>query len=58
MLVGALLVVVGVGLLGGAAQAVAIALGALAFVFALVRGLDSDGSYRREPPMPPGAPGN
>jgi hypothetical protein len=56
MVGGALLVIVGIGLLGGAAQAAAIGVGAVFFMFALVRGLDTDDSGRREPPAPPGDP--
>lgn len=55
LLAGALLVVVGVALLSGVAQAAAGLLGVLIFLFAAVRGLDSDDYYRREPPVPPGS---
>jgi hypothetical protein len=54
MLAGALLAVAGFALLGGVAQAAVAFLGLTVFMFAAVRGLDSDDYYRREPPVPPG----
>jgi hypothetical protein len=56
LLAGILLVVVGVTVLGGVAQAVVAGLGALiVFVIALRPLSMSPGQYRREPPHPPGS---
>jgi hypothetical protein len=52
----ALLVLVGITLLGGLGQALVVFLGIAVTAFALVRAL-GDYDARREPPMPPGAPG-
>ncbi len=56
-LAGVVLMVIGVTLLSGAAQALAALGGAVVFVFAVTWGLQSkswDQDRRREPPMPPG----
>ena len=60
LVAGAVLVVVGVTLLGGTAQAIVGLLGALTFVFAAALGLmgkSRDQDRRHEPPVPPGSPG-
>jgi hypothetical protein len=57
---GVVLVVVGVTLLSGTAQAIVALLGTLIFVFGAVQGLAGkswDQDRRREPPVPPGSPG-
>ena len=56
LLGGAVLVAVGITLLGGLGQALVVFLGIAVMAFALMRAL---GGYdpRREPPVPPGAPG-
>jgi hypothetical protein len=56
LLGGVVLVGVGITLLGGLAQAVAVFLGIAVMAFALMRAL-GDYDYRHEPPVPPGAPG-
>jgi hypothetical protein len=56
LLAGIVLVVVGVTLLGGVAQAVVAGLGGLIVFFIALKPLSmSSGQYRREPPSPPGA---
>jgi hypothetical protein len=55
MLAGALVAVVGITLLSGVVQAACGLGGVLVFLFALVRGLDSDDYYHRERPIPPGS---
>jgi hypothetical protein len=60
LVTGVVLVVVGVTLLGGTAQAIVGLLGTLIFVFAAVQGLTGkswDQDRRHEPPLPPGSGG-
>jgi len=60
LVVGVVLVVVGVALLSGTAQAIVGLLGALTFVFAATQGFMGkswDRDRRREGPVPPGSPG-
>ena len=60
LVVGVVLVVVGVALLSGTAQAIVALLGTLIFVIGAVQGLAGkswDQDRRREPPVPPGSPG-
>ena len=60
LVAGVVLVVVGVTMLGGTAQAVVGLLGTLIFVFGAAQGLTGkswDQDRRREPPLPPGSPG-
>ena len=58
LLAGMLLVVVGVTLLSGAAEAWVVAAGAVIVFVVATRALSmSSGDYRRESPRPPGAPG-
>jgi hypothetical protein len=60
LIAGVVLVIVGVTLLGGTAQAIVGLLGVLTFVFAAAQGLMGkswDQDRRREPPVPPGSPG-
>jgi hypothetical protein len=57
---GVVLVVVGVTLLSGTAQAIVALLGTLIVVFGAAQGLAGkswDQDRRREPPVPPGSPG-
>ena len=53
LLAGVALVVGGVTLLSGVAQAVTVFLGVGVGLFALVEGVDSDDYYRPEAPLPP-----
>jgi len=56
LLAGIVLIVVGITVLGGAAQAVVAGLGGLIVFFIALKPLSmSSGQYRREPPTPPGA---
>lgn len=57
LLAGVGLVVGGVTLLSGVAQAVAAFLGVGVCLFALVEGIDSNDYYRPEPPVPPAGRG-
>jgi hypothetical protein len=58
LLAGVLLVVVGATLLSGAAEAWVVFAGALVLLFVGFSLLSSSpADYKREPPMPPGAPG-
>ena len=60
LVVGLVLVVVGVTLLTGGAQALAALGGAVIFILAAAVGLQGkswERDSRREPPVPPGAPG-
>jgi hypothetical protein len=57
MLGGAVLAVVGATALRGTAQTVAVLVGALVVVFAIVRAINSDDFVRQEPPVPPGGGG-
>jgi hypothetical protein len=56
LLSGAVLIAVGIALLSGTAQALAVFVGVPVMGLALVRRL-GDYDCRREPPVPPGAPG-
>ena len=56
ILLGLVLAVVGVKLLGGAAQFAVTCLGVAVAAFAVIRPLSRDDDYRREPPVPPAAP--
>jgi hypothetical protein len=58
LLAGVLLVVVGATLLSGAAEAWVVLAGALILLFVGFSSLSmSPTDYKREPPIPPGAPG-
>ena len=52
ILLGVVLAVIGVRLLGGAAQFAVTCLGVAVAAFAIIRPLPSDDDYRREPPVP------
>jgi hypothetical protein len=56
LLGGAVLVAVGITLLGGLGQALVVFLGIAVIAFTLIRAL-GDYDPRRDPPVPPGAPG-
>jgi hypothetical protein len=51
------LVLIGAVALSGAAQTVAIVVGGLVVLFALVHAINTDDFVRQEPPVPPGSGG-